>query len=401
MVAYPLPHFKIMITRDWSLIMSVQAAPERTVAYYNRLIIWATLLFVALGLFIQSLHVNIFTQQTLDKDYTEAMASQLALGLSLKIQESQNQINSAAAHPNTLSHIENPDLSWQNTLLTLINGANKVHILDRRNTRTIGINLGNKVRRLAMDVMQGKHIPISVITHQQKPLYLAMAAIKDNASAITGIIIVEYSQQWISQLQQEVSPERGYIELNQIFPGNPKASLLFSNGNIPESMDAISSYAINDQWFLTYTPDETRPQLSLAPMIAPWIIALLATLASLSWFAWAQNGAIRENQYLLITYVRGLFRNQKDQRPDFTIKLFHELADSMSELANSKGLKTAKAIQPDIQAAQAKQSKKSQQKQPPVDTQQTATNSPPAAGRTNNFEYRHTAPKLEVEEVEH
>lgn len=386
--------------------MSVQAAPERTVAYYNRLIIWATLLFITLGLFFQSLHINIFTQQNLDNNYTEAMASQLALGLSLKIQESQNQLTNAADHIRTRNSLEQEDLLWQNTLLTLINGANEIHIMDRRATRNIGLKLGSKARRLAMEVLQGKEIPITALDHRQQQKYLAMAAVKDASSAIQGVIIVEYSSAWIQQLQQEVAPERGHIELNQVLTAKP--TLLFSIGNIPENPEAITSHPINEQWFLTFTPDEARPQLSLTPIIAPWIIALLTTLASLSWFAWAQNGAIRENQFLLITYVRGLFRNQKDQRPEFTIKLFHELADSMAELANAKGLKVASSKrptqQPTAKNASVETQKKSHRKNA-AQPQDHNTGKRPEAGKkvskASDFEYQHTAPQLEVEEVEH
>jgi len=381
--------------------MSVQTAPERTVAYYNRLIIWAALLCISLGLFSQSLHVNIFTQQSLDTDYADAIAAQLAIGLSLKVQESQNQLTNAATHPSTRSYLEQQDSTWRSTLLTLINGANKIHILDRRSTRSIGTAMGSKARRLALDVMQGKDIPLSVLEHQQQKRYVGMAAIKDQNATIIGVLIVEYSSAWIAQLQQEVAPQRGFIELIQVLPGNQQPELLFSHGTQPESFDAISSHSINDQWVLTYTPDETRPQLSLAPMIAPWVIALLATLASLGWFAWAQNGAIRQNQFLLVTYVRGLFRNQKDQRPDFTIKLFHELADSMAELAKSKGMKVTSPVQQASELASKNKAPDSNAKKATGNDAASRASTDTSSGKSANFEYRHTAPQLEVEEVEH
>lgn len=362
---------------------AAQNTPVTSVAYYNRLIIWAALLFITLGLFFQSLSINIFSQQTLDDEYAQAMAAQIASGLSLKLEESRNQLNQAAQHPHTLSYLAIPDASWKRTLKTLLNGAEKVHIIDHNTVLTTD-RLNPEIKAIAIAALEGKQLPLRS-TGSGTKYYFAAAPVKDNLGIIQGILLIKYGAGWIAQLQQGASAKQGYVELVQVLEN--KTANIFSAGTKPDDIQALTSIAVNDEWFLTYTPTGKRPQLSVAPMALPWIIALLGTLGCLGWLTWSQDKSIRENQFLLLTYVRNLYRNQKDERPRFTIKLFHELADAMSELGQMRGLKSHRPAETS--------SKKFQPEEKPAQIRQTAQIKP-----TRNYEFGHSVPQLEVEEVE-
>ena len=104
--------------------------PKRTLAFYNRLGIWVALLFISLGLSMQSLQVNLFAQATLDKEYAQAMAQQMAHSLRIKLAETQMQQKNAARHANTIDYLNNPDSSWKRTLKSLITGSEQIFILD-------------------------------------------------------------------------------------------------------------------------------------------------------------------------------------------------------------------------------------------------------------------------------
>jgi len=356
-----------------------QAAPVRTVAYYNRLIIWAALLFITLGLFFQNLSINIFSQQTLDDEYAQAMAAQIATGLTLKLEESQNQLKNAAQHPQTLSYLNTPQASWKRTLKTLLNGAEKVHIVDRTTARTTN-RLGKAIKSIALAALQDKPAPLRA-TGGNTQSYFAAAPIKDSWGDIQGVLLVKYGANWIAQLKQGASPKQGHVELIQVLANTPTS--IFSAGPKPQDIQALSSIAVSDEWFLTYTPTEKRPQLSTAPMALAWVLALVGTLGCLGWFAWLQNKGIRENQLLLLTYVRNLFRNQKDQRPEFTIRLFHELADAMAELGKSRGLRIEQAAEEKPAIIKATKDKQSTPKQ-----------------SEHNYEYSQSVPQIDVEEVD-
>ena len=100
----------------------------------------------------------------------------------------------------------------------------------------------------------------------------------------------------------------------------------------------IVTESINDYWFLTFIPADTRPQLATASIITPWIVALLGTLITLIIINWLQKREIDHNQLILLNYVRQLFRKGDNSWPKFNIKVFHDLGKAMEHLANSKGL---------------------------------------------------------------
>jgi len=366
-------------------------APKRTLAFYNRLGIWVALLFISLGLSMQSLQVNMFAQATLDKEYAEAMAQQMANGLRTKLAETQMQQKNAARHANTTSYLEEQDLSWKRTLKTLITGAEQIFILDNLSALGLQDSLGYAVQELATSTLKGKQFPLEAVQRDGKIHFYLATPIKDYSQTIKGILLIEYGANWLDQLRSGAAAKHGLISTRQVLRDDPNKGLqVFEIGARSDNRLTVVTESINDYWFLTFIPADTRPQLATTTIVTPWIVALLGTLISLFVITWLQKREIDYNQLILFNYVRHLFRKGEDEWPQFNIKIFHDLGKAMEHLANSKGIVTAKK-----ELIEEKSDREKQQ----IELTQPITK---ANSRSNDISHTSAPiPQVMVEEVDH
>lgn len=316
-------------------------APKRTLAFYNRLGIWVALLFISLGLSMQSLQVNLFEQASLDKEYAHAMAQQMAHSLRIKLAETQMQQKNAARHAQTIDYLEKEDLSWKRTLKSLITGAEQIFILDNLSALGLQDKLGYAVQELATNTLKGKEFPLEAVQLDGEIHFYLATPIKDYSQTIKGILLIEYGTDWLDQLRQGAAAKHGLISTRQVLKDDPNKGLqVFEIGAKSASRLTIVTESINDYWFLTFIPADTRPQLATTSIVTPWIVALLGTLITLFIITWLQKREVDYNQLILINYVRQLFRKGENNPPKFNIKVFHDIAKAMEHLANSKGLVT-------------------------------------------------------------
>lgn len=313
--------------------------PKRTLAFYNRLGIWVALLFISLGLSMQSLQVNLSTQATLDKQYAEAMAQQMAHSLRIKLYETQIQQKNAARHANTIAYLDNPDAGWKRTLKSLITGSDQIFILDSLSALGLQDKLGYAVQELASSTLKGKEFPLEAVQRNGEIHFYLATPIKDYSNTIKGILLIEYGTAWLEQLRAGAAAKHGLISTRQVLRNNPNKGLqVFEIGKKSDSKLTVVTESINDYWFLTFIPADTRPQLATTTIVTPWILALLGTLITLFIIIWLQKREINRNKLLLFNYARQLYRKGENNWPKFTIKFFHDLAKIMEHLANSKGI---------------------------------------------------------------
>ena len=366
--------------------------PKRTLAFYNRLGIWVALLFISLGLSMQSLQVNIFAQASLDKEYAQAMAQQMAHSLRIKLAETQMQQKNAARHANTLSYLDHPDASWKRTLKSLITGSEQIFILDNLSALGLQDKLGYAVQELATNTLRGKEFPLEAVQRNGAIHFYLATPIKDYSNVIKGILLIEYGADWLDQLRSGAAAKHGLISTRQVLRDNPSKGLqVFEVGKKSSSQLTVVTESINDYWFLTFIPADTRPQLAATTIVMPWIFALLATLIALFIIIWLQKRDVDHNQLMLFNYVRKLYRKGENNPPKFNIKIFHDLAKTMEHLANSKSIIQVNKGSPEsIPANREKQQ---------VELNQIATKSV-----TSNSPMNHSStsiPQVTVEEVEH
>lgn len=312
-------------------------APKRTLAFYNRLGIWVALLFISLGLSLQSLQVNLFEQASLDKEYARAMAQQMAYSLRVKLAETQIQQKNAARHASTVDYLDQPNLSWKRTLKSLITGAEQIFILDSVSALGLQDQLGYAVQELATSTLKGKEFPLEAVKRNGSIQFYLATPIRDYTQTIKGILLIEYGADWLEQLRSGAAVKHGLISTRQVLRDNPDKGLqVFEVGVKSSSQLTVVTESINDYWFLTFIPADTRPQLASATIITPWLIALLGTLITLFIIIWLQKRELKRNKLMLLNYVRHLFREGTNEWPKFNVKLFFELAKAMEHLANSK-----------------------------------------------------------------
>jgi len=366
-------------------------APRRTLAFYNRLGIWVALLFISLGLSMQSLQVNMFAQATLDKEYAEAMAQQMANGLRTKLAETQMQQKNAARHANTIDYLSEENLSWKRTLKSLITGSEQIFILDSISALGLQDQLGYAVQELATSTLKGKEFPLEAVQRNGKIHFYLATPIKDYSQTIKGILLIEYGTDWLDQLRSGAAAKHGLISTRQVLRDNPDKGLqVFEVGARTDNRLTVVTESINDYWFLTFIPADTRPQLATTTIVTPWIVALLGTLISLFVITWLQKREIDHNQLILFNYVRHLFRKGENEWPSFNIKIFHDLGKAMEHLANSKSIATVKLDKVEENVDREKQQIELTQ---PV-TKATPSNSPRSHSSA-------PIPQVMVEEVEH
>ena len=313
--------------------------PKRTLAFYNRLGIWVALLFISLGLSMQSLQVNLFAQATLDKEYAQAMAQQMAHSLRIKLAETQIQQKNAARHANTIAYLDNPDASWKRTLKSLITGSEQIFILDNLSAIGLQDKLGYAVQELATSTLKGKEFPLEAVQRNGEIHFYLATPIKDYSNTVQGILLIEYGTDWLDQLRSGAAAKHGLISTRQVLRDNPTKGLqLFEIGRKSDSQLTVVTESINDYWFLTFIPADTRPQLATATIVTPWVVALVGTLITLFMLVWLQKREINRNKLMLFNYTRHLYRKGESEWPKFNIKIFHDLAKAMEHLAHSKGI---------------------------------------------------------------
>lgn len=366
-------------------------APKRTLAFYNRLGIWVALLFISLGLSMQSVQVNLFEQASLDKEYAHAMAQQMAYSLRTKLSETQMQQQNAARHEQTITYLDHEDLSWKRTLKSLINGAEQIFILDNMSALGLENKLGYAVQELVTKTFKGKESPLEAVQLNGEIHFYLATPIKDYSQTVKGVLLIEYGSDWLDQLRQGAAAKHGLISTQQVLKDDPSKGLqVFEIGKRSASHLTVVTESINDYWFLTFIPADTRPQLANKSIITPWIFALLGTLITLLFITWLQKREIDNNQLLLLNYVRQLFRKGENNLPNFNIKVFHEIGKAMEHLANSKGISRS--------AEETPQPKMKREKQK-VELTQTVNKTPKM--RSVISQCNSSIPQAMVEEVDH
>jgi phosphomannomutase/phosphoglucomutase len=366
--------------------------PKRTLAFYNRLGIWVALLFISLGLSMQSLQVNMFAQATLDKEYAQAMAQQMAHSLRIKLAETQMQQKNAARHANTISYLEQSDPSWKRTLKSLITGSEQIFILDSLSALGLQDKLGYAVQELATNTLKGKEFPLEAVQRNGDIHFYLATPIKDYSNTIKGILLIEYGADWLDQLRSGAAAKHGLISTRQVLRDDPNKGLqVFEIGKKSVSHLTVVTESINNYWFLTFIPADTRPQLATTTIVTPWIFALLGTLITLFVITWLQKREIESNQLMLLNYVRHLYRKGENNWPKFNIQIFHDIAKSMEHLAKSKGIVQINEENDDVSAPAEREKQQ-------IDLTQIATKI--AANNAVKTYSSAPIPQVMVEEVE-
>lgn len=310
--------------------------PKRTIIFYSRITIWLALLFITLGMAVQSVQVNLITQSDVDKAFSAAMAEQMTNSLSVRLQDTRRLQTAASNHPFTLQALETPDAAWLMTLRQFLPGVSSLKLIRRDEAMGLQLTHGYAVQDLVSRTLAGSDMRMEAVLRDGAMHFFWASPIRNQLNQIEGVLLAEYGSSWLAQFQSGTAQNMGQIIVNQVVGNDRTHSLeIFRIGENPANPGTIVTRAINDYWYLTYVPSDERPQLSVMPLVTPWLATLAATLVGLFIIVGLQKRAILRNQLKLLTYVRGLSRRGVDERPAFSLLVFHELADAMHHLVNT------------------------------------------------------------------
>lgn len=309
--------------------MASSVAPKRTLTYYSRLALWLAILIIAAGLFAQSLQINLLTQSNVDASYSQAITEQIDRAFKLRLQDTKDLQQAVSHHPYTLNALQEGDEEWLQDISSFLPGSQQVFVIDTEAAKSLNISLGYTVQELVNRTLKGANMRLeAVTTGGQQRFYWATPIY--NGDLIEGVLLVEYGPSWLAQLQQTISPSLGQTTLTQRFSEQGQGVELFSIGSAGKSNSPTVTLAINDIWFLTFTPNDERPKLALMPLTTPWIGAMLVTLLLLALLILLQSREVRKNQLKLLTFVRTLTRQGGAELPKFSLRLFYDLATSLA-----------------------------------------------------------------------
>ena len=312
------------------------SGPQRTIIFYSRITIWLALLFIAGGMAVQSLQVNLFTQSDVDRAFANAMAEQMSHALSIRLQDTRRLQQAASNHPQTLQALREDNPAWRATLRQFLAGASQLRLIRRDDAMGLHTTLGYAVQDLVSRTLNGADMRLEAVQRNGDLHFYWASPVRDEQQRIAGVLLAEYGPAWLSQFQSGASQTLGQVVVTQYVDNDRSRGLeIFRTGKDAPRTGTLVTLPINDFWYLTYIPAEERPQLSLMPLVTPWVVVLLATLIGLFILVGLQKREILRNQLKLLTYVRGLSRNGTDEQPTFTLRLFHELAGSMQHLIHT------------------------------------------------------------------
>lgn len=365
--------------------------PKGTIVMYSRITIWLALLFISGGLAFQSLQVNLFTQSEVDHAFAKAMAGQMSHSLKTQLNDTQRLQNAASRHPKTLAALESGDPSWKATLKQFMPGATRIHLLKRNDAMGLQASMGFAVQQVVTRTLRGNKMNLEAVMRNQKQQFFWASAIHNNQGKIAGVLLVEYGVDWLKQFQSGTSSLLGEVVVNQyIDEDKSKGFEIFRLGRASEKTGAAVTESINDFWYLTYIPANERPQLELLPLATSWIVVLVLTLTGLFIIVFLQKKMVQQNQLKLLTYVRTLSRKGENQFPQFSLQLFHDIAQHMEHL-----LKTAHT------ASSSDESQSSTREKQDISLEQprVKTGNKRAVNSLTENSNAQTIPGMEVEEV--
>lgn len=325
--------------------MAKQNMQGTTIITYSRVAILLALLFIASGLALQSLQVNVLTQSDVDTAYASAVAEQTALALSTRLTDTRRMQQAASSHPKTeaaLSSLNSEEGNeWLNSLKIMLPGAIDIKLATPANIQTLQNEYNFAVQDLANRTLRGDDMKLEAVSLNNHHSFFWASPVPATGKP-RGVLLVQYGEDWLTAFRSAASLNLGYMTVTQkINPQETRGIEIFTAGKQPKRSIAPITIPINDYWFLTYTPSDQRPVLSLVSLSFPWLLTLGLTLGSLFIVLWLQKRALIKNQRHFIQFLQRYFKDEIKDTPKFSLSLFNELAQEV-KIASEGVLKAEK-----------------------------------------------------------
>ncbi len=307
-------------------------APRRkslTIATYSRIAIWLALLFIASGYALQSVQINLLTQSDVDSAFSEAVASQAALALKTRLDDTQRLQLASSSHEATLDALLTGNRTWLSDLKHLLPGTEDIRLLTPTQSQNLQTEFSFAVQDLVNRTLRGDKMKLEAVNINGEQSFFWASPVPATGTP-QGVLLVRYGQDWLNAFRSSVSGDLGQIQVMQKLTPQERTGIeVFRAGKSPVKSTSPVTLPINDYWFLTYTPSDHRPVVSLLDLSYPWLLSLLLTLSALFAILFIQKRALHKNRSHFQQFLQRFFKQEINSNPGFSLKLFNELADDV------------------------------------------------------------------------
>ncbi len=308
-------------------------APKRTLLFYTRISSWLAILILVVGMAVQGLQINLFAQADVDRAFSSAVAEQMAQALKARLEETRVQQLAASRHPNTLDALRRGDNAWRETLKQFMPGVKRLLLLPKHEAHGLQDELGFAVQEMVSRTLNGASMRVEAVSRKGQLNFYWASPIKDRSDNVRGVMLAEYGPDWLARFRSAAGTHVGQVIVTQMLNPNSEQGLEILRAGSSEGHAQAVTETINDYWYLTFLPTSNRPKVAVMPLITPWIIVLVATLALLVGMLWLQKRELKRNQLALLNHVREMVRLGEDNPPAYTIALFYNIAQQMRQLS--------------------------------------------------------------------
>ncbi|MDF1762516.1 MAG: phosphomannomutase/phosphoglucomutase [Oleibacter sp.] len=301
----------------------------RTLGYYGRIFILLSLLFISIGMLLQSLQINLMAQTNVDQVYAESVAQQMALSLRTRLEDTRRLQLTASNHPQTLNALREQDNAWVQSLSALLPGAASVELIGKNDDQQLQQRYRFSVQDLVNRTLQGEAMKLEAVRLENDLSFFWASPIK-SSDEIEGVLLVQYDKNWLSAFSAAAATSLGQVSVRQqLDPTDPVGIQIMAAGSAPTRRSVPVVVPINEYWFLTFTPSDERPYLSAVSLSFPWFVTLLLTLVGLlGVLAWIKH-SVHKNRKMMNEFLQQFFDNNERTPPLFSMKLYNDLTSEL------------------------------------------------------------------------
>ena len=305
-----------------------------TIVTYSRIAIWLALLFIASGYALQSVQINLLTQSDVDSAFSEAVASQAAVALKTRLSDTRRTQSAASAHPETLNALRTGDDQWLTDLKLLLPGTEDIRLLTPEASKQLQAEYNFAVQDLVNRTLRGDEMKLEAVNLDGEQSFFWASPVPARGQP-EGVLLVRYGRDWLNAFRASVSGDLGQVQVIQKLTPQERTGIeVFRAGTAPAKSSHPVTLPINDYWFLTYTPSDHRPVVSLLDMSFPWILSLVLTLGALFAVLFIQERALRKSRAHFQQFLQRFFKEEIRENPGFRLTLFNELAEDIQQASD-------------------------------------------------------------------
>ena len=343
--------------------MGKGSTPGQSVTGLSRLYLWIALFLISAGMLAQQLQIRGYADQTIEAYYTQPLAQQLAGNLSTQLAQTLKLQKAFADHPLSIAYLArstsdgassndpastspdstSPDsrvveppvetLNWSEQIVGLIPGAIHAELLSADAAADLSEGYNFSVQDLANKALKGQELSIEATRLNSGIRYFAVSPVTGD-EGITGLLLVEYGKDWENSLWQSLGEQTDQVAIYQSVSGPENTGLSLWSVNPGKGQNKQFTLPVNDTWYVTVTPALQLTTVQMLYAAVPWFFTLALTFAALFMLHGYIHSRMRRDQKKLYSYLSYDFAAGESAPPEFSLRLFSELAELIHSLVS-------------------------------------------------------------------